>query len=520
MAARLREISRFPAAAAIAGAVLAALVLGTLAAVAIRAGGLSGLRATDLAAIRFTLWQAALSALISCALAIPVARALHRRRFPGRGLLISLLGAPFILPVIVAVFGLIAVFGRRGLVNAALAPLGIDPISIYGAQGVITAHVFFNLPLATRMILHGWQAIPSERLRLAASLGFGPADVTRHLERPMLRAVLPGAFLAIFLVCLTSFAVALTLGGGPRATTVELAIYQAFRFDFDMGRAASLALVQVAISVAALLIAARVTLPSEFGAGQDRATPPIGQLAGGRSRAAIDALAITLAAAFLLAPIGAVFARGLPAITSLPEMVWPATLTSLAIALASALITLATALPLALAATRYRVAEIAAMLPMTASALVMGTGAFLIARPFVNPTSLALPMVLLTNAALSVPFAARILMPEIRTLQADYDRLAASLGLAGLARLRLLTLPRLARPLGFSAGLAAAFSMGDLGVITLFSDGQTRTLPLALFQLMGSYRMDQAAGAATLLLSLTFALFWALDRAGHHADPR
>ena len=516
MAARAREI----APAAVAGAVLAALVIGTLVAVAIRAGGLSGLRASDLAAIRFTLWQAALSALLSCALAIPVARALHRRRFVGRDLLISLMGAPFILPVIVAVFGLIAVFGRRGIINAALGQFGIEPLSIYGAQGVIVAHVFFNLPLATRMILHGWQAIPSERFRLAASLGFGPAQTARQLQRPMLRAVLPGAFLAIFLVCLTSFAVALTLGGGPRATTVELAIYQAFRFDFDMGRAASLALVQVAISVTALLIAARVTLPASFGAGHDRNLAPIAQLSGGAAHSALDGAAIVLAAAFLLTPIGAVFARGLPALTSLPPMIWSATAASLVIALASTIATLCVALPLALAATRHRWAEIAAMLPMTASALVMGTGAFLIARPFVNPTSLALPMVLLTNAALSVPFATRILLPEIRTLQTDYDRLAASLALRGIARLRLLTLPRLARPLGFSAGLAAAFSMGDLGVITLFSDGQTRTLPLALFQLMGSYRMDQAAGAASLLLILTFALFWALDRLGHYADPR
>ncbi|MEX1661015.1 thiamine/thiamine pyrophosphate ABC transporter permease ThiP [Thioclava sp. 15-R06ZXC-3] len=516
MAARAREI----APAAVAGAVLAALVIGTLAAVAIRAGGLSGLRASDLAAIRFTLWQAALSALISCTLAIPVARALHRRRFAGRDLLISLMGAPFILPVIVAVFGLIAVFGRRGFINAALGYFGIEPLSIYGAQGVIVAHVFFNLPLATRMILHGWQAIPSERFRLAASLGFGSAQTARQLERPMLRAVLPGAFLAIFLVCLTSFAVALTLGGGPRATTVELAIYQAFRFDFDMGRAACLALVQVAISVTALLIAARVTLPASFGAGHDRNLAPIAQLSGGAAHTVLDGAAIVLAAAFLLIPIGAVFARGLPALTSLPPMIWGATATSLIIALASTFATLCVALPLALAATRHRWAEITAMLPMTASALVMGTGAFLIARPFVNPTSLALPMVLLTNAALSVPFATRILLPEIRTLQADYDRLAASLGLRGIARLRLLTLPRLARPLGFSAGLAAAFSMGDLGVITLFSDGQTRTLPLALFQLMGSYRMDQAAGAASLLLILTFALFWAFDRLGHYADPR
>ena len=61
------------------------------------------------------------------------------------------------------------------------------------------------------------------------------------------RSVLPGAFVLVFLLCMTSFAVALTLGGGPRATTVELAIYQALRFDFDLGRAAWLALIQFAL---------------------------------------------------------------------------------------------------------------------------------------------------------------------------------------------------------------------------------------------------------------------------------
>ena len=172
-----------------------ALILAPLLAVAIRAGRLS-LSGPDLAALRFTLLQASLSALISVALAVPVARALARRRFAGRGLLITLLGAPFILPVIVAIMGLVAVFGRNGLVNDALAPLGLGPVSIYGWQGVILAHVFFNLPLAVRMILHGWQAIPAERFRLAQSLAFTPADTARHLERPMLREVLPGAWLA------------------------------------------------------------------------------------------------------------------------------------------------------------------------------------------------------------------------------------------------------------------------------------------------------------------------------------
>ena len=98
-------------------ALVLGLTLGTLLAVAVTAGGLTGLRPGDVAAIRFTVLQALASAALSVLLAIPVARALARRRFPGRGLLITLLGAPFLLPVIVAVLGLVSVFGRAGLVN-------------------------------------------------------------------------------------------------------------------------------------------------------------------------------------------------------------------------------------------------------------------------------------------------------------------------------------------------------------------------------------------------------------------
>ncbi|WP_076484901.1 ABC transporter permease subunit [Rhodobacter aestuarii] len=504
--------------AALAATLVAALVLAPLGAVIVRAGGLSALAPSDLEALRFTLWQATLSAAISCALAVPVARALHRRRFPGRGLFIALMGAPFLLPTIVAVMGLLAILGRRGVVNSGLTALGLPELSLYGPQGVVVAHVFLNLPLATRMLLHGWQAIPSERVRLALSLGLPPAQIHRQLERPMLRAILPGAFLAIFLVCLTSFAVALTLGGGPRASTLEVAIYQAFRFEADLGRAAALSALQIVLALVALGIASRLTLPSAFGAGLDRAWPA--NLAPGRLHRVIDTTALLAAAAFLLAPLLAIALRGIGEIPTLPASIWHAALTSILLAIGATALTLALALPLALAAPRALWSEAVAMLPLTASALVLGTGLFLIVRPLVAPNTLALPVTLIVNATLSLPFAVRLLLPEIRTLQADYDRLAASLNLTGFARLRLLTLPRLARPLGFSAGIAAAFSMGDLGVITLFSDGQIKTLPLALYSLMGSYRMDQAAGAACLLMALTFGLYALFDRIGAHADPR
>ncbi|AZL59155.1 thiamine/thiamine pyrophosphate ABC transporter permease ThiP [Tabrizicola piscis] len=494
---------------------LLALVIAPLVAVALRGAGVS-LGPADWAAVRFTVTQAVLSALISTVLAIPVARALARRRFFGRGALVTLMGAPFLLPAVVAVLGLLAVFGRSGLLNSGLAALGLPPVSIFGLQGVLLAHVFLNLPLAVRMILQGWLAIPAERFRLAQSLGFGPAQMLRHLEAPMLREVVPGVALVILVICLTSFAVVLTLGGGPAATTIELAIYQAVRFDFDLARAAGLAGVQVVICALAALAAWVLMRPAGFGAGLDRQAQ-IPAPGGWRSMA--DGATLAAATLFLILPLLAVALRGVPGLADLPPSVLPAALRSVLVALASATLTSAAALALALAVARKPsvLAGAAATLPLATSGLVLGTGLFLIVQPFTPPMTVALPVTILVNMALTLPYLYRILLPQARALRSDYGRLADSLGLQGWSRLRWLILPRLARPLGFGAGIAAALSMGDLGAIALFAGERQATLPLVVQQLTGAYRLEAASAASLVLVTLSFALFWACDAGGRRA---
>ncbi|MEM8591028.1 MAG: thiamine/thiamine pyrophosphate ABC transporter permease ThiP [Pseudomonadota bacterium] len=501
------------------GAAFAALILlltlGTLAAVALRAEGLSALSAGDWGAIRFTLWQALVSAALSVGLAVPVARALARRRFPGRGLVIALLGAPFILPTIVAILGLIAVFGQSGILSGFLGLFGVAPLQIYGAHGVILAHVFFNLPLATRLIIQAWLSVPPEHFRVAESLSLTPLGQWRAIEWPLLREVVPGAFLVVFLLCVTSFAIALALGGGPRATTVELAIYEAFRFDFDLGRAARLGIIQVIICAVVAVLSVWVAVPQARMSGLDQVVERWDR--GWISRA-LDFGWVLLAVLFLLTPLAMLVAKGVPLFFELPASVWRAAVNSIIVALVSTLLVLLAALSVSLAVQRLPRAEAwgdgLSTLILATSPLVMGTGLFIMLFPFVNPVGLALPVTVAVNAVLAVPFALRVLLPALRAVEEAYGPLADSLDMAGWARLRWLLLPRLKRPLGFAAGLSAALSMGDLGVIALFQDPDRQTLPLAMYQLMAAYRLEQAASAGLLLIALSFGLFWAFDRGG------
>jgi thiamine transport system permease protein len=491
---------------AVVFAIVLVICLGPLGALALRAEGRGALLPGDWAAIRFTLTQALMSAFLSVILAIPVARALARRQFMGRGLLITLLGAPFILPVIVAVLGLLAIFGQKGLFNQMLGLVGLPEMGIYGFHGVVLAHVFLNLPLATRLILQGWLSIPAERFKLAASLG---VPVGRLLEWPMLRSVLPGAFATIFLVCLTSFAVALTLGGGPRATTIELAIYQAMRFDFDPGKSALLALIQFAICGVVVVVAWKIALPDGFAGGLDRT---VQRWDDGRWILTADRAATGAAAVFLVVPLLAVVVRGLPGLAEMPPDVWPAALRSVLVALASVVLCLTMALGLALRGGALT--SMAGLIPLATSPLVMGTGLFLMLFANVDPGQIALPLTALVNALLSLPFALRVIEPAVARSEAAYGRIATSLGLVGWARVRLLVLPRIRQPLGFAAGLTAALSMGDLGLIALIGQNDQVTLPLVMQRLMGAYRLDAAAGAALLLIFLSLSLFWLFDRGG------
>src|SRR5262245_38459429 len=475
--------------------------------------------------VAFTIWQAVLSMLLSVGPAILVARALARRpSFPGRALLLRLFGLPLVLPTLVGILGIVAIYGQSGLFNRLLVGLGVEPRQfLYSLPGILIAHAFFNLPLATRLLLPVWSAIPGETWRLATQLGMRSWQLFRLIEWPLLRQVLPGVGGIVFMLCFTSFAVVLTLGGGPANSTIEVALYQAVRFEFDLGKAVQLALLQVAIC--GLLVAAGqrfvrdVPLTPALQRPQDR--PDVAAL-GGRL---VDAAALLAASAFVLLPLAAVLVNGLagPVGRVLADSaLWFAAGRSLGVAAGAGLLATTAGWGLLLTSRelrlrRYRPRSATAMetlasLVLVVPPLVIGTGLFALLSPVADVFALGLVLVIVVNAVMGLPYVIRTLGPPLMRAGEQHDRLCASLGIAGWNRLRLVEWPLLRRPVGLALALTAALAVGDLGVIALFGTQDTTTLPLLIYQRMAAYQLDAAAVTALVLTALSFGLFAAIER--------
>jgi thiamine transport system permease protein len=481
--------------------------------------------------LRFTLTQALLSTLLSAAFGVVVARAFAREAsFPGRRALLGLMSLPIVLPSLVAVFGIIAIYGQNGWLARALAAAGTDAKpDIYGLGGVVLAHVFFNLPLAVRLLLPGWHTIPVESWRLSAQLGMSGWAVFRLIEWPMLRRYLPHAAATIFMLCVGSFAIVLALGGGPGAATFEVAVFEALRFEFDPPKAAVLALGGLALNLICLALAQGAIGDAAIGSGWRMRDQDWRQR--GLGARLLDILLIGAAALLLAGPVAATLIDGLTGLSEATldwSLVARAALTSIGLAVPAAALTLLLSLPIVLAEAAARagsparsaILRGALILPIAVSPMALGLGCFLILRLSLDGTPRAIIGIVLLNAIMTVPFAAAILRPAVERARSRHDHLCRALGIAGWSRWRLIDWPILRPSIGTALAMAAAMALGDLVGIGLFGDAKIRNLTLLLYDQLGAYRMGGAAAVAALLMLLIFALYQVIERlVGGRAAP-
>lgn len=465
----------------------------------------------------FTIEQAVLSTVLSVVPAVPVALAMARRpSFPGRQFVVALMILPLGLPVLPAVFGLLEVWGRTGFVNDIAVRLGFSgQISIYGLQGILLAHVFFNLPLAARLLLKALERVPRDEWRLAASLGLPRISLFRFVEWPALLRVIPGIAGLIFMICVTSFTIVLTLGGGPANSTLEVAIYQALKFEFDPPRAMILSVAQLALTAAIFWLLSRFPDPEEDRRGT--AGAPFRPDAASPSAKVGDSALIALFLAFTALPVAAIVVAGLKsnlAVLLAGPVFWQALRTSLTLALFAGLLATVTALLMARArislsgldavrtGSLFRLPEFMLLIPP----LALGSGWFLILHRTGLADGAGPVLVVVVNMCMALPFAARVVTPELTTHLRRTGRLAASLGVTGFARFRLIDWPVLRAPLLTAFSFAAALSLGDLGAVALFGSDDFITLPALLYASLGSYRSTDAAGLSLILGAICLLL--------------
>ncbi|MEI8671884.1 thiamine/thiamine pyrophosphate ABC transporter permease ThiP [Vibrio sp. SA48] len=471
----------------------------------------------------FSFYQASLSMLLSVGLAIPVAHAFYRRRFWGRDLILKLFATTLVLPVLVGVFGLLAIYGNSGVLASLLAWFDTKlPFSIYGLNGILLAHLFFNLPYASRLLLQALETIPAEQHKLCAHLGMSHWHQFKWVEWPRLRQQLPHVCGLVFMLCFTSFATVMALGGGPKSTTIELAIYQAIKFDFDLQAGALLALWQMLLCSVLYLSISRLAKPLAISAGRKSVDYVVSR--DSRKAKYWDAAWILLSLLLVLPPLMMVVLSGLNAqlfsVLS-DEKFWQALLASLQVASLASMLAVCAGVAILITTRVWRLKlrnhradhlELVGTIILVTPGLVISTGLFLLLRTVTDAFGMAYWVVLLVNGLMALPYVLKTLAQPMLHSAQQYQLLCASLGMKGWQRFKVIELRALRKPLAHAFSISFLVSMGDLSAIALFGSQEFRTLPLYLFQLLGSYQMQAAAVVSLALLVLSVGCFAIIER--------
>ncbi|HEY8416466.1 MAG TPA: ABC transporter permease subunit, partial [Limnochordales bacterium] len=125
--------------------------------------------------LRFTAWQAFLSAALSVAIGVPLGYLLANRSFPGKTLVSSLVMVPFVMPAITVALGFLVMYGTNGWFNETLDALfGFKVRVLHTLWAIVLAHAFYNGPLVARLTQGAWERLDPALEESARTLGAGP----------------------------------------------------------------------------------------------------------------------------------------------------------------------------------------------------------------------------------------------------------------------------------------------------------------------------------------------------------
>lgn len=209
--------------------------------------GLTSRVAVD--AIIVTLKTNLIAFAITIGLGTPFAYVVARHTFRGRSAVITLVELPLALPPAVAGLGLLAAFGRLGLLGGTLTVLGID--LAFTQAAVVMAILFVASPFYLRGAIAAFGAIDGSVLDVAGTLGAGPLRRMLRVAVPLAGAGLGAAAGAAFARGIGEFGATILFAGSFQGVTqtLPLAVYSLFDSNLDQAVAIGVLLIMVSAAV-------------------------------------------------------------------------------------------------------------------------------------------------------------------------------------------------------------------------------------------------------------------------------
>jgi thiamine transport system permease protein len=476
----------------------------------------------------FTAWSAAAATVLTLALGLPAAYALHRLDLPLRRVLRAALLVPFVLPTVVVGVAFKQLLGESG----PLGFLGLDGTPV----AIVLGLAFFNVSVVIRVVGAAWEALDQRPADAAAALGASPVQVLRTVTLPALRPAIVSSASVVFLFCAAGFGVVLTLGG-LRYSTVETEIYLLTTNLLDLPAAAALSLLQLVVVTVLLATAGRLRAVPDPSVSRVAARPRRPR------RGDVPVLAVTgLALLFVAIPVLTLVTESLQvdggwglgnyrALTSTGEQqallvpVTDALGFSLRTAVDATWMSLSLGLLVAVvvsgrsrsrAERRVRGAlDGFFMLPLGVSAVTVGFG-FLITldRPPLDLRDSPL-LVPIAQALVALPLVVRTIVPVLQGVDDRQRQAAASLGAGPLRTALTVDLPVVWRPLLAAAGFAFAVSLGEFGATSFLARDDQPTVPVVIFRLIGHpgpMNYGMALAASVVLATTTALVMLAVER--------
>lgn len=494
--------------------------------------------------------QAFLTTILCILIGLPGSYILAHYRFPGKSLLRNLLIIPFILPPIVVLIGFIAVFGHGSLLNQIWKDwTGFILIDIYNTyEGIILAHVFYNIPVIIRLTEIGWQTIDPELIAVAKSLKASRWRIFWQVQFPQLLPILAAASLLVFIYSFNSFAIVLVLGG-VQYQTIEVRIYSLAKGQFDFNGAAALTVVQLLINIIIILLYLYFT--SRYELPTTKSTWSVEKPLFTSTRKIESILRpITVISYFLIVAFICIFPIVGVFIGSLTDSNGALTLSNYAqlfdVSIKSfigippqamivntlffglGVMILASVLALLLNQglnfdTTYKgtprlslltsVSGIIVILPLAVSSITLAFSLFSLYRltPLYKDISFA---VIIAQTLVAFPFANRIIAATRANFDPTIVNVARSLGASRIRTFFKIEFPLLLPGIIVAGLFSFAISIGEFGATNFLARANFATIPIGIYRLVNTRNIGPAAAFAAILVIITMISFMIIEKLG------